>query len=269
MQRPGVPLYFGSSQRRLFGMYHPSGRTASDHGVVICAPLGLDFIRAHPAFQRLAVLLADRGVHVFRFDYYGCGDSAGRGDESIIGEWQDDVRAAIEELRDMSGAGRLSIVGSRLGGALAALQAQADGSVDRLALWDPVVRGRRYLERLQAMHAAMLMDPMRFAPPREADRGAYRHQLMGFPLTPAQRESIVGIDLTASARMPARHVLVAASDDRADYRDYAAALRENGVETAFRELPGVGDWEQLSRIEHMLFPVELVNVVVEWLTEGR
>jgi pimeloyl-ACP methyl ester carboxylesterase len=269
MPSPGVPFYFGSSDHRLFGIYHPSVQPMSDQGVVICAPTGLDYIRSHRTFQRLASVLAKRGFHVIRFDYYGCGDSAGRGGEPTIEDWHDDVHAAIEELRDMSGVTRISLFGTRLGGALAALQDNEAIRIDKLVLWDPVVKGRHYLERLEAMHRGMLSDLDRFNRRRAEDKGAYRDQLMGFPVTPAQRRAIAALDLTVGATVPAGRVLMVVSDDRADYLDYAGVLRAKGAAVDYRCLPGIGDWEELDRQGYVLFSAELVKVVAEWVTEGR
>ena len=169
----------------------------------------------------------------------------------------------------MSGASRIAVIGARIGGALAALSARAAPNVGRLALWDPVVRGRRYLKQLEAMHRAMLSDLDRFLKPRIAADGAYRHQLMGFPMTPAQREALAALDLTAGAAGNPKHVLMVVSDDHADYFDYAAAVRARGAEVDLRQLPGIGDWEQLERQGHVLFSAELVKLMVDWLAEGR
>ena len=72
------PFYFGKSPRALFGVYHPpkAGMTRKT-GVVLCYPMGHEYVYSHRAFLRLAMLLSSAGFHVLRFDFYGCGDSEG------------------------------------------------------------------------------------------------------------------------------------------------------------------------------------------------
>src|SRR5687768_16729988 len=113
------PFYFGSSQRPLYGVYHPSkGRTARPVGVVLCYPLGQEYMRAHRAFRQLATLLTKNGFPVLRFDYAGTGDSAGDGSAGSVATWVEDIGAAIDELKDTAGVSRVSLVGLRAGGAL-------------------------------------------------------------------------------------------------------------------------------------------------------
>ncbi len=264
-----VPLHFGSSERRLFGVYHSPDHVASDRAVLICPPLGLDYIRSHRVFQRLAATLAKGGFHVLRFDYFGCGDSDGNGDESTLLDWLGDAQAAAEELRDMSGATRLSLIGTRLGGALATLLAGRESDLCRLVLWDPVVRGADYLERMTAVHDGMIADSSRFVVPRSLADDSHAPQLLGFPMTQPQRASIAAVDLNAEPLASVEEVLILLSEDRADFGAYAAALRTAGVNTTLRHVPETGDWDELSCVEQVLVPGAVVTAIAEWIMEGR
>ncbi|HVQ29080.1 MAG TPA: alpha/beta hydrolase, partial [Vicinamibacteria bacterium] len=114
----------------------------------MCAPAGQEYLRAHRAFLQLAERLAALGFDVLRFDYFGCGDSAGDDHEGRLDVWLENTKAAIEEVEALCGSDRVSLVGLRLGAALAA-QAQAGrGAPSALVLWDPVLDGPRYLEAL-------------------------------------------------------------------------------------------------------------------------
>ncbi|MDH3592767.1 MAG: alpha/beta hydrolase, partial [Planctomycetota bacterium] len=64
------PVYFGDSATRLYGIYHPAkGASVRDEGVVLCYPMGQEYMRAHRAFRMLSLMLAKRGFHVFRFAF--------------------------------------------------------------------------------------------------------------------------------------------------------------------------------------------------------
>ena len=65
-------------------------------------------------------MLAARGVHSLRFDYFGTGDSAGETTEADLKGWCGDIETAIDELTHMTGCRRVILIGMRLGGTLAA-----------------------------------------------------------------------------------------------------------------------------------------------------
>ena len=114
---PMIPLHFGSASERLFGVYHaPTAGVVRSTGIVVCAPFGHEYIRAHRPLRQLAVELAGSGYHVLRFDYYGCGDSDGNGEDASLERWLHDIETAANELKDTAQLSRLCLVGLRLGG---------------------------------------------------------------------------------------------------------------------------------------------------------
>lgn len=130
-------LALGTAARSLFALHDPPAvppRRA--RAAVLCNPGSVELIYAHRALRHLALRLSRAGMHVVRFDYFGTGDSGG--DESTITMegMQRDVRAAIEAVRDISGAGRVDLLGLRLGANVAALVAEADSGIGSLVLWD-------------------------------------------------------------------------------------------------------------------------------------
>ena len=146
------PFYFGTSAKPLYGVYYPPrGGTARDVGIVLCYPMGQEYMRAHRAFRQLSNLLARAGFHVFRFDYYGTGDSGGDADVGTLTQWQEDIRAAIEELKDTAGVQKVALVGLRLGASLATVAAAGRSDVASVTLWDPVTDGAGYLDELLAV----------------------------------------------------------------------------------------------------------------------
>ena len=89
------PFFFGSSEERLLGVHHPPrGRAPRERGILLCYPLGQEYMRAHRAFRQLGMLMARRGFHVLRFDWFGTGDSAGRVEDAKIERWVADARSA-------------------------------------------------------------------------------------------------------------------------------------------------------------------------------
>ena len=228
-----IPCFFGDADRQLFGVYHPaSGAPARRAGVVLCYPAPQEYRQAHWAYRRLAGLLAERGLHVLRFDYYGTGDSAGDSGEGRLAQWVADVGTAAQELQDVAGVRRTSLVGMRLGAAVAARAAAAGVDAADLVLWDPVVRGADYLAVLDAEHAAGMGSH-----PYPVDERTAPDELLGFVLPPAARAEIAAVDLAADGCGRPNRVLVVVGDEGAEYAALDAAFREAGVASERRHVP--------------------------------
>jgi alpha-beta hydrolase superfamily lysophospholipase len=148
-----IPLFFGPDERSLFGWFHaPSRETRRDLGVVLCPPLGHEYVNAHRSMRHLADRLASSGVAALRFDYDGTGDSAGRDeDPARVAAWKQSVHEAMRTLRALSGCERIGLIGLRFGALLAALVA-TETEAACLGSWAPITRGRSYVRELKALH---------------------------------------------------------------------------------------------------------------------
>jgi pimeloyl-ACP methyl ester carboxylesterase len=128
----------------------PEGRQARG-GVIICPSIGPEYNWSYATLRCLADELATRGYAVVRFDYHGTGQSAG----DVTAVWPtrgllDSVDQAAEVLRS-AGVEHLSMVGMRLGGAVAATWASLHEPLDALVLWDPSASGQAFLREQRAL----------------------------------------------------------------------------------------------------------------------
>jgi len=255
------PIYFGSGERRLFGVYTPArGGTATARAIVLCHPFGQEYLRAHRSLRQLAAMLANSGIHVLRFDYHGTGDSAGEMTGASLAGWKKDIETAIEELRDTCGAARVGLLGLRLGATLAAQVVVArPKDVDALVLWDPIVSGRAYLEELR--HSA---DPVR-ARPAESGGG---FEVLGFPLTAAMAGEMAAADLAAAVPGLQAKTLVIASAVLADEARLTAAFAARGTGTgsaALEHIPSAPAWLGDENFRSGAVPVKILQRIVAWL----
>ena len=109
---------------------------------MLCHPWGSEYIYAHRSVRHLALALCAAGFHTLRFDYFGTGDSAGESGDGDIPGWETDIESAMEELRDISGIPRVTLIGLRLGGTLAAqVAARRSAEVGELVMWTPILSG--------------------------------------------------------------------------------------------------------------------------------
>jgi pimeloyl-ACP methyl ester carboxylesterase len=151
--------FFGHPESPLFGVHHPPrGKQASDdRAVVICPPIGQEYIRTHWCLRLVANQISRGGAHVLRLDYQGMGDSFGRVEQiDSLAVWQNNIEAAIDQVKQISGAQTVMLLGQRFGGTLAAEVAKRRPDVNSVVLWEPVIDGQIYLNQLRTMHAKML-----------------------------------------------------------------------------------------------------------------
>lgn len=296
-------FYFGSSDRPLFGVYHPPAeRPVRRAGVLICNALGREYLRTHRTLRQLAIRLTEAGYHVLRFDYSGTGDSAGRGRDATLRRWEEDADLAADELQAIGGVRRIRVVGVRVGGAVAATLAASRSDVDGLALWDPVVRGDRYLAEAlddgapaeETTPAAGRPDAPPSPEPRAgadgpertaveasggpAGRGPDRGVLTsgpsqevagagGFPLGPAMREQIAGVRIDRTEGLDVRRALLVTTEEREPYRAVARRLRERTPSFRSEHRPGAEGWEDPGRMGTVVLVPAVVGAIVDHLAE--
>lgn len=125
-----------------FGVLHQAD---GNRGVLICGPVGDEALNSYRALVFLAEALADAGFPTLRLDYRGCGDSAGVDAEpDRIGTWLRCIETAATWLREQCAVQSVTIIGVRIGAALAS---QARTGADSLVLLLPT-GGRRFVNEL-------------------------------------------------------------------------------------------------------------------------
>ncbi|RKH57899.1 alpha/beta fold hydrolase [Corallococcus aberystwythensis] len=240
-----TPCFFGTSERQLFGIHHPAQGAERATGVVLCYPAAQEYMLTHWAFRKLAGMLAREGFHVFRFDYYGTGDSAGEAHEGRVATWVQDIRNAANELQDVTGVQRVALVGFRLGAALAVRAAVEGLSTAALVLWEPLVQGEAWLqelELLQARRATRTLFPQPESPLE------VREELLGFPFPRALRDDILALDLAALPAWPSTRTHLVAGAPRPEYQRLQEHLERTGLPFQHHLVPEEGAGGQESAL---------------------
>ncbi len=251
-------IFFGSAAEQLFGVYHPASKSFSRNAVVLCGTLGQEQMRAHRSFRRLALTLAAAGSHVLRFDYLGTGDSAGRGEDTSLASCAANIQSAIEELKAMSSATKITLVGLRLGAGLAVNVAAQRSDVRKLILWDPVYDGAAYLRQMEAAHKEMLVDPGRFPVPRNAS-DAEAEELNGYYFSQALRSDILAIQPDSfTASLPAQTQIIESSMIAAAAGDNAPSWPESVEHLVVTENYS---WQRGEEVEIAFMPVNLLGEI--------
>lgn len=260
---------FGDSGNPLYGVYHPPsdyGRMPPK-GVLLCPPVGHEYLRSHWAFRMLAEKLAGKGLHCLRFDYYATGDSSGKGGEGLVNQWIGDILTAHEELANLSGSGDNSIIGLRLGGSLAMSAVDRGLSVKDLVLWDPVVTGGEYIRELKHLHKQRLLQLKGYAGYWMGLKSMSHEEFMGFPFPETLQSGIRNIDLTKAGCSHAEKIYWIRSEKKSSSGPYRKTLENNAkaveIIDAYQQ---PGNWSSHDDAGEAVFALEIIQKIVHSLT---
>ena len=260
------PLFFGASAEQLYGVHHPPQAPAVPGGaVLLCTGLGHEAMAAHSSLQQLARRLSAAGLHVLRFDYAGCGDSAGDLEAASVERWVRDVRAAARELGEMADAGRVSVVGLRLGASLAA-RAAGEAAFASCVLWEPVVCGRDYLDELAEEQRHWLRAT--FVRRRPAIHEWGGPQVLGFSMPDALRRDLAALDLERLSALPGERVLIVQNIEGRHLEGLRQHLLRLGDGVTHETIHADRPWMGESGAAIAVAPVGVLRRIAEWITAG-
>ncbi len=256
------PFYFGDSDKQLYGVYDPpKSNDFSDAGALLCYPMAQEYMRCHWASRQLASHLSRAGMHCMRFDYYGTGDSAGMADEASLGQWRSDIKTGLTELKDISGASNVSLVGLRLGAAIAATAPVKTHRVRNLVLWDPVVSGSLYIDGLREMHKSLLDRLKRLHRNRKNQHYRGMEELIGFRYSDSMINEIESIKLLEVMEFNADNVFLIISEQREEYEQLREHLQSLGLLKDYQLISSAAEWDNLCEIENALIANEVITAI--------
>jgi len=259
-------MYFGHGSTRLFGAMNRATAEPTSEGVVLCYPMGQEYMRIHRTYTELARGLASAGYSVLRFDYFGCGDSEGNFLDATLERWIDDIYLAYKELRS-NAVSRIWLVGSRLGANLALEASLSLPDLQGLVLWEPIIDGKTYISTLRRAHEDLLRNNAvldgyeRFPlPPRCCA------EFVGYPFSRGLLDQLAAIDLIAGARLPAIPTLVVANTEKRSLCDFAVRTNDERPMPDF-VCTGEPDaiWLKEDRQNKGVIPVKAVQNIISWI----
>ena len=201
-----TPFFFPGDGVSLFGLLHePAVPQADRSAFVFCHPFGEEKLWTHRAWVSFARALAGRGHPVLRFDLRGNGDSEGAFVDATLATSLRDTHTAIDTAKAMTGAATVSLLGLRLGAAVAALVADDRSDVRHVIQWAPVIDGSRFAQELLRINLATQL--ALYKEVRE-DRAALVARMKagepvnvdGYPMSLACYEELTALKLAAAPR---------------------------------------------------------------------
>jgi exosortase A-associated hydrolase 2 len=254
----------------LYAMGHePAGPARGT--VVICNPMFEERKSAQVVLVAMSRVLCGDGWRVLRFDYRGCGDSPGAFRDFTPSDWVDDVRSAVEACSAATPAAPVTLLGLRMGAALAVRAALTRRDVGAVVLWEPVVSGRDYLE--QELRKMLVKEMVTFGRSRisravlvkELEEGR-EIDFDGYPVSPLLYRGLCAIDGVRDAERLRRPLLLvhATHQERASaaIQTLHTALRAaNPDGTTFRIVKQQPFWNLIGFAEFSA----LIDVTREWV----
>lgn len=259
-----TPYFFGAEEEPLFGVYMPPrSSVARDAAVLLCGPIGIEYQRTHYALRLVVQQLARAGFHALRFDYHGIGDSSGEVGAGQFDRWIDDIALAAHELFEISGVEDLTIVGLRMGAALAIeALAERDIKATSLVLWDPVVSGSEYLSTLEKIQAELASK--RGAPLQPTD------ELLGARFPQDLRAAIQEIDLSKRTSMPnAKSVALVVSEDKSEFRSLFKRMQESWPDAVYQSTSEPVKWDNLAAVYEGRMSGPIMRAVADAVESAR
>lgn len=176
-----------------YWLHQPTDQPAT-HLVVLCPPIGYEYVHSHRTLKFLADQLAGAGCCVARLDYPGTGNAGSDlTSPDLVQRWIDAISAVRDDLKRQRQELSCSLIGLRLGATLA-VQALRPG--DELVLIEPVVSGKRLVRELTAA--------ARFA---EVQSQSDFIESGGFIYTEATLAALSALAITGADLQPASRVL--------------------------------------------------------------
>jgi len=200
--------YIQLPDRALHACLHAPASVPASSGIVLVPPFGEERKCAYRLLTRLARRACENGLAVLRFDLSGTGESTGDHADVDVNRWVADMEAARDTLLTSTGVSAWSVVGARLGANLAARFGPTN-MPQRVVLVEPLLSGEDYLrdlKRRQQIKAAVggtQRDTSSEEAMGEAWGAGQPVDFGGFPVGPALRDALTGLDLAGDlAQLP-------------------------------------------------------------------
>jgi alpha-beta hydrolase superfamily lysophospholipase len=249
------PLYFEGR----FGWQHLGDRCIpSGLGVMMCPAFAQEEVCTHHGWMALAQDLADAGHAVIRFDWLGTGNGADA--DLTVDGMVEDVLAAARALAGQTGAGRVVLMGLRLGAAIALKAAPRIEGLTGLALLAPVISGSGFMRETRVGASVASLSGLDPVPPQGSDLPLNTN---GFHWSAAFQDEVAAIDLAKAPPPGVPSLLMSARGDRRAGK-LAAAWADAGDKATATPFTDFEGWMQDPTTHRN--PVVSFGIISRWIT---
>jgi alpha/beta superfamily hydrolase len=262
--------YFGTDSHRLYGVFH-NGVDSAQTALVLCPPFAEELVATYARFANWSKRLAEKGIAVLRFHFYGTGESGGASADFSLEMAIYDACTALEFARERIAPVRLGYFGVRLGATIAMLAALRQ-PVDLLVMWSPITNIQQYMRELFRAQLAKEMVQ------RGLTRVQRNTQDMILDLKSGRSIDLLGYEFSPQLyrqmasrwkwpdKAPAKHILwLARTTEEKDARVIVDRWKASGSRVDFTVLPEPAFWEEYTSV----FPRRFAASTLDWLKEMK
>ncbi len=252
-----TPTYFGCENNRLLGWLHKAPFVKQgDCCVVLCPPLGVEYMSTYRSIRYIADYFALAGIPALRFDYHGTGDSSGYNrNEDRVPFWIESIEQAYQQIKLATGCSKVGMFGLRLGATLATLAAEKL-ELEFLILWSPLESGRRYIREIKTIQMTGAV--------REDEKQPSILEAGGIVYWPDTEYHISGINLLKIIPKAEKIVIIPRDDMNESFKlhDFYKTKNLNVTQIS---LPGSSD--MLLDAYFTKVPHTSISKIVKWVKE--
>jgi exosortase A-associated hydrolase 2 len=189
------PLFIQTPHARLFAiLHHPEPPTPCIGTIILVPAFAEEMNRCRYMVAEQSRRLAARGWQVLIPDLYGTGDSEGEFCAASWDGWRDNICACIDWVSDRDNTAGVALWGIRLGAALAMSVAGMQPAIERLLLWQPVLKGSVALNQLLRMRMGAAISMGQAAESTKELRARLRNgeslRIGGYDISPAMADAV-------------------------------------------------------------------------------
>lgn len=142
-----IPTEFGP----LYAVLHiRENLECMDCPLIVCPPIGIDYMNSHRSLKKLADKLALSGTPTLRLDYFGTGGSCDIEIDNQVKGFIESIRQADMFLKKVLNTECTALLGFRFGATLAALFASKT-EISYLVLWGGIFQGKRLIREMRLL----------------------------------------------------------------------------------------------------------------------
>lgn len=256
-----TPFYFGPKNKRLIGWLHTHADShfIKDTGVIICPPIGVEYMSTYRSMRYAADYFALSGIPAIRFDYHGTGDSSGLNeDDNRLEDWLWSIEEATVQLKLLTGCGHVGLFGLRIGGTLASIVATKI-HLSFLVLWAAPESGHKYIREVKMAQMAGVSQAHTLVNDQFIEAG-------GAIYYPQTVNDLTEIELCKLVPDVDR-VLIVPRDDLNIKNNLRDSWTEAGIEVEQKEFKGSADMLLSGYIA--VVPHESIMSIVNWVNENE
>jgi len=253
--------------KKIFGVYHnPITLRNSKIGIVICNPVGQEYIRCYYAILELAKRLSEKGFHVLRFDYYGTGESDGGAEDLSFDGMVGDIENAIREIKVGTQVDNIYLIGLRLGAALA-LKASTDTRVNAIVMWSPILNGESYLKELKNINSFYNHNWLNGTIEKQLQNKDNSFESLGFLVSKSLHRDIINIDLFKE-KLDKNIKMLMLDTTNSDAKKFYKWFLDTSYHITAMSIQNERFWlKNENEMEKSLIPIKDIDSIISWINK--